>query len=140
MATCARKAQHMLPKWSAQSTISALPELLSNARLALTVRSLGLPPIQSASSAHLAMCARNSTLLDTSARPGYTALGRSVLSQMVVEHALMEESAQLNAPLDSIVRKALSRLLIAQLELTKIKRVKPHAKFAQQGSTATAKA
>jgi len=110
-----------------------------NARLAPTVRSLGLRPIQNASSALLAMYARNSTLLGTSARPGSTASAKSVLSRMVVEHALMEESAQLNAPSDSIAQKVLSRPLIAQLELTKIKIVKPHAKFALQGSTATAK-
>ena len=76
--------------------------------------------IQNASNALLAMSAHNSTLLGISARPGSTASGRSVLLQMRLEHALVEESAQLNAPSDSIVQRALSRLLIAQLEPIKI--------------------
>jgi hypothetical protein len=59
---------------------------------------------------------------------------------MLMEHALMEDSVQLNAPLDSIVQKALSHPLIVQLEPTKISRVKQHAKFALLGSIVTAKA
>jgi hypothetical protein len=120
MATCARKARLTPQKWSAQSTTSALRESLRNARLAPIVRSLGSRRIQSASSALLAMSAHNSTLLGTSARPGSTASGRSVLSRMRLEHALLEESAQSNAPSGSIVQKALSRPLIAQLAPTKI--------------------
>jgi hypothetical protein len=94
MATCARKARPTPPKWSAQSTTSALRESLRNARLALIVRSLGSRRILNASSALLAMSAHNSTLLGTSAQPGSTASGKSVLLLMIVEHALVEESAQ----------------------------------------------
>ena len=59
---------------------------------------------------------------------------------MLVEHALMKDLAQSNAPSESIVQKAHSHPSVAQLAPTKIRTAKRHAKFAQQGAIATAKA
>ena len=59
---------------------------------------------------------------------------------MLMEHALMIGSAQLIAPLDSIVVRGLFHHLNVELVPTNIKRVKQHAKIAQQDSIATVKA
>jgi hypothetical protein len=57
-----------------------------------------------------------------------------------MEHALKIGSAQLIARLDSIVLRGLFHHLNVELVPNKIKRVKQHAKIAQQDSIVTVKA